>query len=202
VNVYVETNFILELTLEQEQSSGCEQILQLCEVGKVSLLIPAYSFTEPHEKLRRQAIRRQELQKTLNIESQQLSRTSSYSNQIDLIQDVARLMSKSIEDERTRFNQCRERLLRVAEVISLSSAILSEAATCETTYGLTPQDSLIYASVIDHLRQDTPSQSCFLNRNFKDFDSPDIIDSLNVFNCRMIPRFDHGYRFVLSQVLG
>jgi hypothetical protein len=38
VNIYVETNFVLELTFEQEQCSSCEQILQLCEAGKAKLI--------------------------------------------------------------------------------------------------------------------------------------------------------------------
>jgi hypothetical protein len=32
------------------------------------------------------------------------------------------------------------------------------------------------------------------------FDSPDIVNELNKFNCRMIPRFDRGYEFIQSQL--
>jgi len=55
VNIYVETNFVLELAFEQEQCSSCNQILQLCEAGRANLVVPAYSLAEPHEKLSRQA---------------------------------------------------------------------------------------------------------------------------------------------------
>ncbi len=47
VNIYVETNFVLELTFEQEQCASCEQILQLCQAGQAKLIIPAYSLAEP-----------------------------------------------------------------------------------------------------------------------------------------------------------
>jgi hypothetical protein len=67
-------------------------------------------------------------------------------------------------------------------------------------YDLTPQDALVYASVLHHLRRYQPQQACFLNRNSKDFDSPDIVEELNQFNCRMIPRFDRGYSFLQSQL--
>ena len=40
MNIYVETNFVLELALEQEQRGSCEQILSLCEEGKAQLIIP------------------------------------------------------------------------------------------------------------------------------------------------------------------
>ena len=200
MNIYVETNFVLELTFEQEQRASCEQILQMCEAGQAHLIIPAYCLAEPHEKLSRQARNRQELQRSLNVELRQLLRTASYASRIKSIQDLASLMVQSNEEERNRFIQCRERLLDVGEIVALTAEILSEAASYETTYDLTPQDALVYASVIAHLRRDRPQQACFLNRNSKDFDSPDIVDELNQFNCRMIPRFDDGYGFFQSRL--
>lgn len=199
MNIYVETNFILELTFEQEQSASCEQILQLCEAEQTKLFIPAYNLAEPHEKLSRQSKSRRELQQSLDTELRQLSRTASYASRIQSIQDIANLIVQSNEEERNRFTQYRERLLNTGEIIALTADILTEAASHEAIYDLTPQDALVYASVIDHLRRYQPQQACFLNRNSKDFDRPDIIDELNQFNCRMIPRFDHGYRFLQSQ---
>ncbi|MGA9382849.1 MAG: hypothetical protein WBV73_29160 [Phormidium sp.] len=53
MNIYVETNFVLELVFQQEQWQSCEQILQLCEAGSAKLVIPAYSLAEPDDKLSR-----------------------------------------------------------------------------------------------------------------------------------------------------
>jgi predicted nucleic acid-binding protein len=200
VNVYVETNFVLELAFQQEQFESCEQILQLCEAGRVQIVIPAYSFCEPHEKLNRQAKIRKDLQQTLNTELRQLSRTASYMNRISSIQEIADLLVQSNEEEQQRFVHYRERLLQSAEIIALTADILTEAAVSEAPYDLKPQDALVYASVITHLRQHQPQIACFLNRNTKDFDNPDIVDELNRFNCRVIPRFDHGYGFIRSQL--
>ena len=199
MNIYVETNFVLELTFEQEQQASCKQILQMCEAGQAHLIIPAYSLAEPHEKLSRQARNRRELQRSLDVELRQLLRTASYASRIKSIQDLASLMVQSNEEERHRFTQCRERLLKIGEIVDLTADILNEAASYETKYDLTPQDALVYASVIAHLRRSQPQQACFLNRNSKDFDSPDIVDELNQFNCKMIPRFDRGYGFLQSQ---
>ncbi len=66
MNIYAETNFVLELTFEQEQCSYCQQILSLCEAGQAKLIMPAYSLAEPHEKLTRQSRNRRELQQLLN----------------------------------------------------------------------------------------------------------------------------------------
>jgi predicted nucleic acid-binding protein len=200
VNIYVETNFVLELVFQQEQFASCEQILQLCESGLAQLVIPAYSLAEPHEKLTRQAKSRRELQQVLDTELRQLARTASYTTRINSIQDIARLLVQSSEEERQRFVEYRNRFLKQAQVIPLTANILNDAATYEDPYDLSPQDALIYSSVITHLRQHQPQIACFLNRNSKDFDSPDIVDELNRFNCRMIPRFDRGYDFIQSQL--
>lgn len=200
MNIYVETNFVLELAFQQEQCTSCEQILQLCEAGHGQLVIPAYSLAEPHEKLSRQARNRKDIQQALELELRQLERTPSYMNRIRSIQDISLLLVQSNEEERDRFVQYRERLLKIAQVIPLTADILSEAAACESPYDLSPQDALVYASVITHLCQHSPAAACFLNRNSKDFDSPDIVDELNNLNCRMIPRFDHGYAFIQSRL--
>jgi predicted nucleic acid-binding protein len=199
VRIYVETNFVLELAFQQEQFASCEKILQLCEAGQAQLVIPAYSLAEPHEKLSRQANNRRDLQQMLDAELRQLGRTESYMNRLKSIQDLASLLVQSNEEERQRFVAYRVRLLKIAEVIALTTEILIEAAACEAPCNLRPQDALVYASVIIHLRQYQPQIACFLNRNSKDFDSPDIVDNLNNSNCRMIPRFDHGYDFIQSQ---
>ena len=53
MNVYIESNFVLELALLQEQSSSCEEILGLCESRGVRFVVPAYSLAEPYETLTR-----------------------------------------------------------------------------------------------------------------------------------------------------
>jgi predicted nucleic acid-binding protein len=200
VNIYVETNFVLELVFQQEQFVSCEQILQLSEAGRIKLVVPAYSLAEPHEKLSRQAKSRREIQQVLDTELRQLARTTSYTARINSIQDIANLLVQSNKDESQRFVQYRDRLLKNTEVIPLTADILTEAATYEDPFDLKPQDALVYASVIFHLRQHQPTVACFLNRNSRDFDSPDIVNELSKFNCRMIPRFDHGYDFIQSQL--
>ncbi|MCY7322188.1 MAG: PIN domain-containing protein, partial [Phormidesmis sp. CAN_BIN36] len=66
MNIYVETNFVLELAFQQEQCASCDQILDLCNAGLAKLIIPAYGLAEPHEKLNRQAKGRREIQQLLD----------------------------------------------------------------------------------------------------------------------------------------
>ena len=94
MNIYVETNFVLEIAFEQEQCDSCEQILQLCEAEQNYRIIPAYSLGEAYETLHRQAGKRRALQESLDAElSCSLSRTASYADGINGgIQDVADLI--------------------------------------------------------------------------------------------------------------
>ena len=194
MNVYVETNFVLELVFQQEQSANCESILAQCEAQAHTLLISAYCLTEPNEKLIRQARSRRELQRTLDSELRQLARRESYAVRIDNIQDIASLLIQSNEEDQQRFDLYRSRILRIAEVVPLTAEILLQAAFYESSYHLAPQDALVYASVMTHLSTRQWQESCFLNRNSRDFDIPDIVDELARHNCRMVPRFDDGER--------
>ena len=200
MNVYVETNFVLELVFEQEQHASCEQIIALCESGKIDLILPAYCLAEPHEKLMRQARNRRELQQALDAELLQLARTKSNTTRITSIEDTANLLVQSTQEEKKRFDYYRELPLTVAQIEPLTQNIIVAAAYYEMPYGLSPQDALVYATVATRLRTQKQSPSCFLNRNAKDFDTPDIVEELAKNGCKMIPRFDHGYSFIEARL--
>lgn len=200
MNVYVETNFILELVFAQEQATSCEQILQLCESRKAALIIPAYSLAEPHEKMIRQTRKRRNLRSELDIEIRQLLRTLTDHQRIDRIQEVADLLIESTREERQRWERYLKRILNIAYITPLTADILADAATCEITYRLSPQDALVLASVMENLQEVKSQTACFLNRNTKDFSNPDIQDISSQFNCQMIPNFDQGYQFIVSRL--
>jgi predicted nucleic acid-binding protein len=200
VKIYVETNFVMELVLDQEQSGSCQQILALCAQGQAQLVLPAYSLAEPHEKLVRNRKQRKLAWDPLAVELTQLKRTAAYQSSVQVIQTAEPLFQMANQDEEHRFYQYQRQLLQVAEIIPLTASVLMQAPDCELAYNLSPQDALVYASVIEHLAQTPPSIACFLNRNFRDFNTPDIVAALRSRNCRMIPQFDQGLRFVQAQL--
>lgn len=51
MNVYVESNFALELTFEQEQRASCEALLELASQKSIMLMIPAFSLVEPYGRI-------------------------------------------------------------------------------------------------------------------------------------------------------
>jgi len=65
-------------------------------------------------------------------------------------------------------------------------------------HGLSPQDAIVYASVVSDLASGT-GRGCFLNRNTKDFDDPDIAQELWALGCKLLPRFDQGLDYMRAQ---
>jgi predicted nucleic acid-binding protein len=199
--IYVESNFVLELALLQEQHLSCENILSICEVGNAKLLVPAFSLAEPYEALIRKHNQRSYLNNQLTTEFDQISRSEPYKNQIEgLKDDITTLLVKSIEEEKERLSQTRERILNLAEIIPLTSDVFRAAATCEKTLSFSPQDALVYASVIQHLKTSNSGNKCFLNKNSKDFDQAEIVDELKKYCCKMLFSFNSGYNYIQHQL--
>lgn len=78
MNVYVESNFVLDLALLQEQSTSCGEILSLGETNGVQLVVPAYSLAEPYETLTRRQKQRKRLKEELDAELGQIARTATF----------------------------------------------------------------------------------------------------------------------------
>lgn len=194
--LYVETNFILEIALLQEEAGDCDRIVHLCEQGKVELVIPAFSMVEPYETLTRRHKRRIQLHKELLAEFGQLARTQSYHEQREAMTEVTSLMVRSADDEKERLDRTLQRLFNLSHVIPLDSKILSSASTCRASQGLSPQDPIVYASVLDHVQVRSREQSCFITRNTHDFGDPDIIETLSKHNCRLLFSFRDGFRYI------
>ena len=200
MNIYVESNFVLELALVQEQQASCEEIVRLGEARKARLVIPAYSLVEPYDTLVRRHRQRKQMKADLDIELGQLTRTATYSQRLGGFQSLTALLIDSADEEAKRLEDVRARLLNTCEVISLEASTLSAAARYQIDHDLSPQDALVYASVLSHLTQSAPPKSCFLNRNSKDFDDPDIVDELKRHACTLIPRFDDGLEYVRTHM--
>lgn len=200
MNVYVESNFVLELALLQEQHASCEELMRLCARDHIQLVIPAYSLAEPYETLTRRHRQRKRMKAELDEELRQLARTATYARRLSGFQQLTTLLIDSADEEEKRLEGVRTRLLQVAEVIPLEVSILTTATQYQRLHGLTPQDALVYATVLWHLTQHQVPQSCFLNKNSKDFDDPDLVAELDRYNCKLLPQFDTGYQFVLSRL--
>jgi predicted nucleic acid-binding protein len=196
VIVYVETNFLLELALQQEQHASCEAFLQLAERRAVTLTAPAFSVTEAVTKLRRINTDRQELQQRLNPQRRELKRTQSFTPaEDDAFAKVAEALIRSAHAAEQRFAQLEARLFQAVRFLPLDAAVAAEVSRYVNNHGLTPPDATVLASIMRD-PQLGKGPSCFLNRNAKDFEQPSIKELLNQYNCRLIGHFENGLLYV------
>ena len=200
MDVYVESNFVLELALLQEQHESCERIIELSEAGKIHLVLPAYCLVEPYETIVRYAKNRTRVSNDLATEVKQLSRSQPYQEEIDALQKVTGFLVRSLEEEKERLGHTVNRLIAVSEIIPLDAQTFINASRYQLDHDLSLQDSIVYASVLNHLSTSTSAAKCFLNRNSKDFDDPDIEETLNNYGCKMLFSFDNGYGYISSQI--
>lgn len=196
ISVYVETNFILELAFSQEQAQSCLRLLDIHERGAARLVIPAFSIGECFETLVRRSSQRKRLAETVAVELKQLSRSLAYKSEVPALDSITRLLINSLEDDKKRLDEILARVLEVAEIVPLNKSVVIESMGYREKYGLGYQDSLVFSSVISHLCLAAGSPTCFLNRNSKDFDDPDIVERLEKMGCRMLFSFDKGIDYV------
>ena len=76
MTVYVESNFVLEHALEQEECESCADIIRLALDRRVTLAIPAFSLAEPHQAIAAKAKARLRLGDELRIHLGELARSN------------------------------------------------------------------------------------------------------------------------------
>jgi predicted nucleic acid-binding protein len=200
MNVYVESNFVLEHALQQEESQSCTEILRIASRGQIRLVIPAFSLAESPQAILAKAKVRSRLYEDLRIHLNELARSKPHREIPATFDVLSSVLINSAQVEREGLKRTVSELLAAAEVIPLTAAVLRSAANIEVDFGLSGQDAIVLASVLGHLQANSPVESCFLNRNTKDFDDPDIRDRLEALHCKFFPRFAQAFEYIESRI--
>jgi hypothetical protein len=87
-------------------------------------------------------------------------------------------------------------IFKTAEVVPMDSDVLNQARGIQVALGMSMQDSIVLATVVAHLVMSKPTESCFLNRNTKDFDDPNVRDILEESGCRFFGGFDDALKYI------
>ena len=199
--VYVESNFVLELAFLQEEHESCSSFLSLSESGDIRLVLPAFSIGEPYETLERRAKQRRELHSQLRGTIRELSRSSPYQESAHEFRDITGLLLRSGEEEKHRINETLERILQTVEVIPIDLRTIRAAITLQKSRSLSPQDALVYASILDHLKkEEADSFGCFITKDSTDFANPDIENDLAAHNCKLLTKFVDGLGYIRSRL--
>ena len=195
--VYVESNFVLELAFLREEHESCLELLSLSESGDICLVLPAFSIGEPYETWVRRSKQRLELGRQLKTTIDELSRSRPYQESSDEFQELTDLLLRSDKEEKRRLDDTLQRILQTVEVIPIDLGIIRDAITFQSSPGLSPQDSIVYASILDHLTTASEELRCFITKD-KDFANPDIENQLTAYNCQLLTKFANGLGYVRS----
>lgn len=195
--VYVESNFVLELAYLQEECEQAEEIARLAESGEIKLAIPAFSGGEPYERMTRRSRERKALQDRLAIEIKELSRSSPYANIDETARELNAVLSESASDEKARLDATLLRLINLSGIIPLDNGVLRLSLDYQSKFALSPQDAIVFASVVSHLQSLEPSEEkVFVTRNKNDFVNPDIFEFLSSHNCKLLFKFTDAIGYV------
>lgn len=190
---------MLELALEQEQAPPCEKLIGLAHGSSIRLIIPAYSFIEPHETLARRRLEREAFRTDLSKRLTQYARGASMAEPVATVRDYMKVFFEIAQHDAPRLESVKRRLLSIAEVLPMGLSVIQCAADFQSTFGLSPQDAIVYASVRARLELDQGSASadtsCFVSKD-RDFDDQGIHADLASFNCKYFSSFVFAFQYI------
>ncbi len=196
--VYIESNFVLEVALEQEHFSSTEAILKLAESNKIELAFPSFALSEPFATVMHRDRERKKLHGDLTVTLGQLRRSEPHKQTVLELQPVLVILKDAVNGEFGHLHSTVARLLKVSKSIELDESSLEQALNYQRKFGLKPQDSIIYSTVIANMQQRPVAEAkCFLSRDREAFSTnPGIKSELASYNCRYIGSFAQGLSFI------
>ena len=195
---YVESNFILEIALEQEQFSSAEAILGLAESAKIELAFPSFALSEPFATVMHRDRERSVLHQSLTVTLRQLQRSEPHRQTVQNLQPLLVILRDAAKGDFDQLHSTVARLFKIGTSIELDAFTLERAKNYQGQFGFKPQDSIIYSTVIAHMqRRSSVEAKCFLSRDKEAFSTtPAIKSELASYNCRYIGDFTYGLSYI------
>lgn len=197
MTLYVESNFVLEIALGQEELAPAERLLAAAEAGTIVLATPSFSLSEPFARVTRGIRDRGRLRNQLNAQVDQLARSTPHQTEVVALQAVPGLFAAIDKREEDRLTGTVERLLATARLIPPDLPTFRAATDYRDRYGLDIQDAIVLASVVADLKTLPLGGTHLLaNRNKKDFNDPGIFAELRRLGCEIVWTFADAVRLL------
>lgn len=196
---YVESNFLLEVILEQETLQAAKDILTLAETNRIKFAIPVFALIEPSWTLTHREKERIELYQSLNEQFSQLQRSGLHQSLALVLKDVITEMRAIEYKEIGSFVSTLRRIIAIGHILEIDKTVFVQALNYQNQYKLSLQDAVILSSIINDLgKQDPNEPKCFISRDAEAFSKSEIKVELSLFNCRFISKFEDGLSFIQS----
>jgi predicted nucleic acid-binding protein len=198
LTLYVESNFVLEIALGQEQAAAAEKLLDAAETGEIEIAIPGFSLSEPFSRVTRTNRERSRIASQFDDHVNQMARSAPHHSEVKSLREIPSLVATIIRRETDLLIHTIERILAVSRQLNLNLETFNNAMTLRKTSGMTPEDAIVIELVIaDLLHNPSNQRHLFANRNRKDFSEPAIASSLSNLGCDLVWSFDNA-----AKVLG
>lgn len=120
--VYVESNFVLEMALEQEQFSAASEILQLAEQKEITLSFPSFVLSEPFECVMRERRERNTLHSSLLRTLGKLRRSEPHKEILLNMEPVVNVLRDAHTRQLALLQATFGRLIRIGKCIELHAS--------------------------------------------------------------------------------
>ena len=85
---YVESNFILEIALGQEQSQFAQGLVQLAERGDIEIAFPSFALSEPFSTISQRGRARRQLYSSLTNQLNDLARSLPHQSDVTCLRPL------------------------------------------------------------------------------------------------------------------
>lgn len=191
--VYVETNFVLEIVLAQEQHISAESILSMAEMHKLELAFPGFILSGVFSTVVRRQKERRELYISLQNTLEQIKRSEhSKDTALNMEPLIAKLLEAVVAENDFLYSTIK-RMLSIGRSIETDLQSLEEARSYQKLFDLSLTDSIIYATIINDLRKRPENEEKrFLSRDAKAYSAPRVRADLRQYKCRYFPNFENA----------
>lgn len=184
MRLYVETNFLLEWVLEQQESADVDAIVGLAEARDIELVVPAACLLEAYVAMQGREGKRKALIRQMEHDLGDLGRTLSLAAEVSMLKGMVAQANVSMQ---SRYERVRARMLASGVVIAMDHRVAHAAAM--SSYALSVPDALVFESVLADLTARPVASAAFVTRNSKDFDTPDVRNALASHHCALLFKF-------------
>ncbi len=124
-------------------------------------------------------------------ELKRIARTAMHEEKLSRFDEIMKILMGSIEEDDSSLDRICLRLLQVADVIPLDATVLEMSKQHRCKHDLSPQEAIVYASVLLDLDKRRSPQNFFISRD-RDFAGRDMVEELNGYNCTLISNFNQA----------
>ncbi len=129
---YIESNFVLEVVLDQEEANAANAILSLAESGKITLAVPVFALFEPSWTLSHREKERITLYRSLEQQFSQLRRSGLHQNLAIVLKDVISEMREIENKEMSAFDANLKRIFLAGNILATDKAILNRPSSIKS----------------------------------------------------------------------